>query len=99
MTKTLGRLMSSSNSLKIKPSPPGATILGVTINTLGGDRIQIKDNTYDLTPEIYKVLSYTGYTGNTMKNENDILMMYNIINNLGYTGVGDNLQNEKHSSQ
>ena len=24
-----------------------------------------------------------------MKNENDILMMYNIIRDLGYTGVGD----------
>ena len=36
MTKTLGRLMSSSNSLKIKSSPSGATILGVPINTLGG---------------------------------------------------------------
>ena len=44
MTKTLGRLMSSSNSLKIKPSPSGASILGFSINTLGGDRIQIKDN-------------------------------------------------------
>ena len=78
MTKTLGRLMSSSNSLKIKPSPSGATILGVLINTLGGDRIQIKDNFYGLTTETYKALSYTGYTGNTMKNEADILMMINI---------------------
>ena len=51
MTKTLGRLMSSGNSLKITPSPSGATILGDPINTLGGDRIQIKDNIYDLTPE------------------------------------------------
>ena len=62
MTKTLGRLMSSSNSLKLKPCPSGATILGVPINTLAGDRIQIKDNIYDLTPQIYKALSYTGYT-------------------------------------
>ena len=89
MTKTLGRLMSSANSLKIKSTPSGASILGVPIFTLGGDRIQIKDNIYDLTPEIYKALSYTGYTGNTMTNESDILMMYNIKNNLGYTGVGD----------
>ena len=35
MTKTLGRLMSRSNSLKIKPSPSGASILGVPILTLG----------------------------------------------------------------
>ena len=89
MTKTLGRLMSSSNSLKIKPSPSGATILGVPINTLGGDRIQMKDNLYDLTPEIYKALSYTGYTGNTMKNEADVLMMNNIKNDFGYTGLRD----------
>ena len=89
MTKTLGRLMSSLNSLKIIASPSGPTILGVPINTLGGDRIQIKDNIYDLTPEIYKTLSDTGYTGKTMKNESDILMMDNIINDLGYTGVGD----------
>ena len=89
MTKTLGRLMSSANSLKIKSTPPGARILGVPINTLCEDRIQIKDNIYDLTPEIYQALSYTGYDGKTMKNENDILMMYNIINDLGYTGTGD----------
>ena len=89
MTKTLGRLMSSSNSLKIKPSPSGATILGVPLNTLGGDRIQIKDNIYDLNLEIYKALSSTGYTRNTMKNEADILMMINIKNDLGYTGLRD----------
>ena len=89
MTKTLGRLMSSANSLKIKSTPSGATILGVPIYTLGGDTIQIKGNDYDLTPEIYKALSFTGYDGKTMKNENDILMLNNIINDLGYTGRGD----------
>ena len=89
MTKTLGRLRSCSNSLKIIPSPSGATFLGVPINLLGGDRIQIKDNIYDLTPEIYKAPSYTGYTGNTMKNEADSLLMNNIKNDLGYTGLRD----------
>ena len=89
MTKTLGRLMSSADCLKIKFTPSGATILGVPNNTLGGDRIQIKDNVYDLTPEIYKVLSYTGYDGKTMKKEDDILMLNNIIRDLGYTGIGD----------
>ena len=95
MTKTLGRLMSSSTSLRIKPSPSGATILGLPIITLGGDRIQIKNNNYDLTPEIYKALSYTGYTGNTIKNENDILMMNNIIRDLEYTGIGDKKSSRK----
>ena len=95
MTKTLGRLMSSLNSLKIKASPSGPTILGVPIYTLGGDRIQIKDNVYDITPEIYKALSFTGYDGKTMRNENDILMLNNIINDLGYTGDGDNKSKRK----
>ena len=89
MTKTLGRLMSSANSLKIKVTPSGATILGVPITTLGGDKLRIRGNDYELTPEIYKALSYTGYIGKNLKNENDILMLYNIIRDLGYTGIGD----------
>ena len=89
MSKTFRRLMSSLKSLKLKPFPSGATILGVPVYTLGGDKLRIRDNVYDLTPEIYKALSYTGYNGDTMKNENDILMMYNIMNDLGYTGAGD----------
>ena len=98
-TKTLGRLLSSANSLRIKSSPSGATILGVPIYTLGGDRIKINENIYDLTPEIYKALSDTGYTGKNMKSENDILMMNNITNDLGYTGNGDRDSKRKtHSS-
>ena len=89
MTKTLRRLMFSANSLNIKSTPSGATSLGIPIYTLGGDRLQIRDNVYDLTTEIYKALSFTGYTGNTMTNENDILMLNNIIRDLGYTGIGD----------
>ena len=89
MTKTLGRLMSSASSLKITSTSSGATNLGFPVYTLGGDRIQIKNDIYDLTPEIYKALSYTGYTGENLKNENDILMLYDIINDLGYTGIGD----------
>ena len=60
MTKTLERLMSSANSLKMKASPSGATILGVPINTVGGDNLRNRGNDYELTPEIYKTLSYTG---------------------------------------
>ena len=74
MTKTLGRLMSSLNSLKNRHSSSGATILGVPIYTLGGDKLRIHDSVYDLTPEIYKALSYTRNTGENMKDENYILM-------------------------
>ena len=54
MTKTLGNLMSSSNSLKVESTPSGATTLGVPIYTLGGDKLRIRDNDYELTPELYK---------------------------------------------
>ena len=87
MTKTLGSLMSRSNSLKTEASPSGATVLGVPIYTLGGDKLRTRDNDYELTPEIYKALSFTGYNGRNKKNENDILMLDNIINDLGYTGI------------
>ena len=95
MVKTLGSLMSSSNSLKTKSPPSGATILGVPIYTLGGDKLRTRDNDFELTPENYKALSYTGYTGKSMKYDIDILMMNNIINDLGYTGVGDRASNIK----
>ena len=48
--------MSGLNSLK-KPSSSGATILGIPIYTLGGDKLRIFDNVYDLTPEISEALS------------------------------------------
>ena len=51
--------------------------------------MRVRDDDYELTPEIYKALSYTGYTGKTLKSENDILVMNNIIRDLGYTGFGD----------
>ena len=51
--------------------------------------MRIRGNDYELTPEIYKALSYTGYTGKNSKNENDILMLNNFIRDLGYTGSGD----------
>ena len=89
MTKTLGSLKSSFNSLKIESSPSGATIFGVPIYTLCGAKLRIRDNDYDLTPEIYEALYFTGYTGKTMKNENDILLMNSIVRDLGYTGFGD----------
>ena len=60
MSKTIGRLWASANSLKIKPSSFGATVLGVPIYSLGGDELRIRDNVYDITAEICKALSHTG---------------------------------------
>ena len=90
MRQMIGSLMNSRNSLKITQDETGrAIILGVPIQISEGDTIKINENVYKLTPEIYKALTYTTYTGNTMKDENDILMMYNIIRDLGYNGEGD----------
>ena len=89
MTKTLGRLKSCANSLRIKSSPSGASILGVPIYNRSGDKLRIRDNDYELTPEKNTALSYTVYTRKSKTNENDILMMNNIIDGLGYTGVDD----------
>ena len=52
MTIILGSLMYSSNSLRINPSPSGPTLLGVPIYTPGGDKVRIRDNDYELAPEI-----------------------------------------------
>ena len=90
MSEMIGSLMRSKNSLRIIQDESGrANILGVPIQISGADTIKINENIYELTPEIYKALSDTGYTGKDMKNESDILMMNNIIRDLGYTGRGD----------
>ena len=90
MRQMIGSLMNSRNSLKITQDETGrANILGVPIQISEGDTMKINETVYELTPETYKALTYTTYTGNTMKDENDILMMYNIIRDLGYNGTGD----------
>ena len=100
MRQMIGSLMNSRNSLKISQDESGrANILGVPIQISEGDTIKINENVYELTPEIYKALTYTTYTGNTMKDENDILMMYNIIRDLGYNGTGDRDSKRKKISQ
>ena len=90
MRQMIGSLMNSRNSLKITQDESGrANILGVPIQISEGDTMKINETVYELTPEIYKALTYTTYTGNTMKDEHDILMMYNIIRDLKYDGLGD----------
>ena len=76
----LGSLMNSRNSLKITQHDNNrATILGVPLQISDADTIKINENNYELTPQIYKTLTYATYNGKTMKNENDILTMYDII--------------------
>ena len=90
MRQMIGSLMNSRNSLKITQDEFGrANILGVPIQISEGDTMKINETIYELAPEIYKALTYTTYNGNNMRDENDILMMYNIIRDLGYDGIGD----------
>ena len=95
MTKTLGSLMSSSNYLGINSFFSGATILGVPIETLSGNKLRIDDNVYEFSPEVHKALSSTAFSGKTMKNENDFIRMNVFINGLSYTGVGGKLSKRK----
>ena len=58
MLETLGSLMIIEKSLKLlQDEIVRASILKTPIHRLVIDRIQIKDNSYDLTPEIHKSLS------------------------------------------
>ena len=78
MREMLGSLINSRNSLKITQDEFGqANFLNVPFQKSGPDTIKINENIYELTPEIFKDLSSATYTGRTMKNEDDILLMYN----------------------
>ena len=89
MREMIGSLMSKNSLKNTQDEPSRAKILGVPIQISGADTKKINENIYELTAEIYKALSDTGHTGKNMKNENDILMMNNIIRDLGYTGRED----------
>ena len=90
MRQMLGSLKNSHNSLGFTQDESGqANNLGIPIQISRADTIKINENIYDLTSEIYKALTYTGYTGNTLRNENGILMMNTIIGDLGDTGERD----------
>ena len=97
MKNTIGKLMSSKNSLKVGQDERtgGASINGISVLIFGGDSLKIKDNVYEITPEIHKALSSTGCTGETMKSENDIIMMNNILRDVNYAGVRDRTSNRK----
>ena len=70
LRETSGSLMKSRNSLNMKQDDSDrAATLGVPILTLEGDKIEIIDNVYEITPEIHKAFSSTGYTGRNLKVE------------------------------
>ena len=95
MQEMIGSLMSSQNSLKIVQEKPGrSTILGVPIQ-ISSNSIKINGNIYKLTPEAYEALSNPLYSGNTMKNDDDFVMLYNILKDVKNTSNGDRPSNRK----
>ena len=96
MRQMLGSLMNSRNFFKITQDELGqANVLGNSVQISGGDRIKINIHFYDIIPEKYKALSSTSYNGITMKNDDDILMLYSIIKDSGHTGIGDESSKRK----
>ena len=80
MKETLISLTRASNSSRLKQDDSGIiSTLGRQICTLRGDKIKINDNIYELTSELHETFSSTFYTGKTMKNENNIRTLYNIL--------------------
>ena len=95
MREMLGSLMGSHNSSKITQDGGYRNILGVPIQISGPDTRKINENIYDLTPEVYKALSRPLYTGKTMKNDDDFLMLYNNLKDIKHTGIKDRPSNRK----
>ena len=94
--ETLGALMNSRKSLKlIQDDWSRTSILGISIYTLGGHRLKIDANSYDLTPEVYKTLCSTSYTGKNIKDGNDSLTTDTIKNKLNLTGIADKSSKRK----
>ena len=72
LQNTFDSLENTSTSLKLnKDEDDNYRILNSVIKPLGGDRILVNGNIYDLTPDIHKSLSRSNYTCKSMKNEND----------------------------
>ena len=68
MKESLGTSMKSHNSSRIDEDVSGqASIFCVLICPLGGYRIRLHGNVYDLTPQTHNALSSTGHTGKKMK--------------------------------
>ena len=97
----MGKFLSGKFSLKIDQDrgTGGVSKNNTPVLTLGGDSRKLGDNVYEITPENHKAPSSTAYTGESMKDEKNILRMKNNLRDLAYTGRGDRDSKKKHSSQ
>ena len=90
LKNTFKSLKETPSSLKLNHDINGNfSILGTNITPLGGDKIQVHDNIYELNPELHSALSKPSYTGSSMKNVDDRKTLYNFSTDVGYTGTDD----------
>ena len=91
---TFDSLKNTSSSLKLKKDiDDNYSILKSVIKPLGGDKILVNGNIYEITPEIHKALSKSTFTGKSMKDEDDRRTLYNFLTDIGY-----NIQNSDESN-
>ena len=94
MGQTLGALMRSRNSLSIvQIDLVQTTILGFPIQILGKNTKKVRDKISEVADKIHKAPSSAGYSDKSMKKVSDVLLFNNIINDIGYTGIGDKMEN------
>ena len=95
---TFESLSGTSTSLKLnKDKIDNLCILDTPIRSIGGDKIQVYDNIYEVTPQIHKALSNPSYTGKSMKNESVKKNLYNFLTDIGYNGLSDEKTNQTKS--
>ena len=56
---------------------------------MGSDELNIRDKVNESTLEINEAPSSTGYSGNTIQDDSDTLIMKNTKNEIRCTGIGD----------
>ena len=97
MKNTKGNFLSSKNSLRRDQDKRtgGASISGIPVPIFGGDSLKMKDNVYEITPELHKALPSLGFDSKYMKSENHISMMNNNLRDVNFTGRGDRTSKKK----
>ena len=86
MRESLDSKMNSHSLLRIEEANSNRA---TPIYTLGGDKSKINETVYELTDAIYKTLSSFSYSGRTLKETSDFLMLYENKNVKGCNGLGE----------
>ena len=69
---TIESLKNTNTSLKLNQNEDGNyKILDTIIKPIGNNKILVNGNTYNFSPEMYKALSRSSYTGKSMEDQND----------------------------